>query len=227
MPRKIGTEFLGTFFITIVAIGVDVAYYSGGHADYVSRWLARGFITTAMIYAFSAVSGAHLDPAVSLGFTLRKDMPLWEMLLYWLGQFAGGAAAALLGFALWKGALVNGASHPGPQYTQFEAAICEVILTFLLVLVILATTQAPATVGKQAGHVVGYTVAACGFFAGPISGASMNPARSIPSQLLAGVPGISWIYLVGPLVGAALAALVAGWLFGPSDESEKTAARGG
>ncbi|HEY6487425.1 MAG TPA: aquaporin [Candidatus Cybelea sp.] len=224
--RKACAEFAGTFFITIVAIGVDVDYYTGDGVDYVSRWLARGFITIAMIYAFSTLSGAHLDPAVSLAFALRKAMPPLQTLLYWVAQFAGGFAAAALAFALWKKAMLLGASHPGPRYTQPEAVLAEVTLTFLLVLVILATAEDESKVGKQAAVAVGLTVAACGLFAGPISGASMNPARSIPAQLIGGAPELVWIYAAGPSVGAALAAAVAYLFFPRPGAGEQRAGKG-
>jgi aquaporin Z len=210
---KASAEFAGTFFITLVAIAVDVLYYTGHHVDYVSRWLARGFITTAMIYSFATLSGAHINPAVSLGFAVRRVMPPLQMLVYWVAQFAGGFAAAALAMALWKSAIVLGASHPGPEFSHLEAAITELILTFLLMLVILATAEEEATVGRQAALAVGLTIAACGFFAGPISGASMNPARSIPPQVLGGVVDLSWIYAVGPILGAALAAVVSIYFF--------------
>lgn len=205
---------------------MDVVYYTGGGADYVSRWLARGFVTTAMIYTFSALSGAHLNPAVSLAFALRRDMAVVQMALYWVAQFAGGFAAAALALALWKSAMVLGASHPGPRYTHLEAAIAEAVLTFLLVLVILATAQEAATVGKQSAIAIGLTIAACGFFAGPISGASMNPARSLPSQVLGGAFAITWIYAVGPLLGAVLAVLAARLFFPHQNRRERKAATG-
>jgi aquaporin Z len=225
--KKVVAELIGTFFLTIVATGVDVLYYTGaGHVDYVSRWLARGFITAAMIYSFSGVSGAHIDPAVSLGFAVRRAIPVSAMLYYWVGQFAGGFGAALLVFALWGHTVVLGASHPGPQFTHLEAAIAEVILTFLVMLVILLTAEQAATVGKQAALAVGLTVAACGFFAGPISGASMNPARSIPPQIVGGAYDLIWIYVVGPCAGALLAALVMRYFFDRPGEGERKAATG-
>jgi aquaporin Z len=224
---KLGAEFLGTFFQTLVATGIDVLYYTGtGHVDYVSRWLARGFITAAMIYAFSGTSGAHIDPAVSLGFAVRRAMPAAQMLYYWIAQFAGGFAAALLAFALWGRDVALGASHPGPQFTQLEAVIAEIVLTFLVMIVILMTSKQQATVGKQAALAVGLTVAACGLFAGPISGASMNPARSIPPQAFGGAYGIMWIYAVGPCVGAVLAALAMAFLTGAPGSGERKAALG-
>jgi aquaporin Z len=222
-----GAELIGTFFVTLVATGVDVLYYTGaGHVDYVSRWLARGFITTAMIYTFSSISGAHIDPAISLGFVVRRAMPVGQMLLYWIAQFAGGSAAAFVAFAVWGHAIALGASHPGPQFTQVEAAIAEVVLTFLLMMVILMTAQEAAAVGKNAALAVGLTVAACGFFAGPISGASMNPARSIPPLLLGGAGELAWIYAAGPAIGAVLAALVTMLFFAEPDRGEREAAKG-
>jgi aquaporin Z len=206
---------------------VDVLYYTGaGHVDYVSRWLARGFITTAMIYAFSAISGAHINPAISLGFAVRRAMPLLQMLLYWVAQFAGGFAAAFLAYAAWGRAIALGASHPGPQITQLEAVLSEVVLTLLLMMVILMTAEEAAAVGKSAALAVGFTVAACGFFAGPISGASMNPARSIPPQLLGGAGDLAWIYVAGPMIGAALAAAVVTGFFAEPDRGERKAAKG-
>jgi aquaporin Z len=227
LAQKVGAEFLGTLFVTLVATGVDVLYFSKiGHVDYVSRWLARGFITTAMIYAFCGISGAHINPAVSLGFAVRRAMPVVQMLLYVVGQFAGGFAAALLVLALWGPSVVLGASHPGPQFTQVEAALCEVTLTFLLLIVILTTAEEEAKVGRQAALAVGLTVAACGFFAGPISGASMNPARSIPPQLIGGAYDLVWIYAVGPCFGAVLAALAMACFVARPGEGERKAAKG-
>lgn len=179
-----------------------------------------------MIYAFSSLSGAHIDPAVSLAFAVRKDMRVSHMAAYWIAQLAGGFAAAALALAIFQGNMVLGASHPGPHVAPLEAVLGEVVLTFLLVLVILATAEEEAAVGKQAAVAVGLTVAACGFFAGPISGASMNPARSIPPQLLGGAAGLSWIYVVGPCAGAVLGALTAKLFFPKPDRGERKAGEG-
>jgi len=226
LSQKLLAEFIGTFFATLVPTAVDILYYTGEHVDPVSRWLARGFITTALIYAFSEVSGAHVDPAVSLGFAVRRALAPVQMLFYWIVQFAGGFAAAYLALALWGRQIALGASHPGSHFTQFEALVTEVVVTFLLMTIILATAGEHAVVGKQAALAVGLTVATCGFFAGPISGASMNPGRSIPPQILGGQYGIVWIYVVGPCVGAVLAALLALLVFGKPDEGEKKAGEG-
>ena len=136
-------------------------------------------------------------------------------------------AAALLCFALWGHAIALGASHPGPEFSQAEAVVAEVILTFLLMIVILTTAEEEATIGKQAALAVGLTVAACGFFAGPVSGASMNPARSIPPQLLGGVYHLVWIYALAPCIGAVVAAFVTMAFFAQPGKGVRKAGRGG
>jgi len=226
ISQKIAAELVGTFFATLVPTVIDIIYYSGGSVDYVSRWLARGFIASAMIYAFSEVSGAHIDPAVSFGFALRRAMA-WQLLaVYWIAQMIGAFAAAALAYSIWPKNVALGASHPGVHFTQFEAFITEIVLTFLLMLVILATAEQKGSVGKQAALAVGMTVALCGLFAGPISGASMNPARSIAPQVLGGAYDIIWIYLAGPMIGAALAAFACRLFFGEPGEGEREAAKG-
>jgi aquaporin Z len=220
-------EGVGTFFATLVPTTIDVLYYQGeSGVDYVSRWLARGCITIAMIYTFSEVSGAHIDPAVSFGFFLRRVMPIRLLGCYWIAQFAGAFAAAGTLYAFWGNAIALGASHPGPAISDPIAFATEIVLTFLLMLVILAMAQQEATVGKQAAIAVGLTVATCGFFAGPISGASMNPARSIAPQLVGGAGSLSWIYLLAPCIGAALAAAAAWMFFGAPAHGERKAAEG-
>lgn len=225
-PRKLAAEFIGTFFATLAPTAVDVVYYTEGHVEDVSRWLTRGFVTIAIIYALSGISGAHIDPAVSLGFFARRVMSVRRLLWYWIAQFAGAFAAAGLAFAVWGNLVVLGASHPGPHYTDVQAAVTEVILTFLVMLVILGCAEEEAVVGKQAALAVGLTVAACGFFAGHISGASMNPARSIAPQILGGAYHLVWIYAAGPCIGALLASAAAWFLFGAPDQGEAQAARG-
>jgi len=226
MAQKLGAELIGTFFATLVPTAVDVLYYTGSHVDFVSRWLARGFITVALIYALSEVSGAHIDPAVSLGFVLRGVLNVRQMLAYWVVQFAGGFAAAALAYALWHHDVVLGASHPGTGYTHPVAFVAEIGATFLVMLVILGTAAEEPVVGKQAALAVGLSVSTCGFFVGAISGASMNPARSIPPQIVGGEFDIIWIYAAGPCIGAALAALVAFFIYGRPRHGEEKAGHG-
>lgn len=213
--------------ITLTATCVDILYFTGHHVDYVSRWLARGFVTAVVVYAFSEVSGAHADPAVTLGFALRRVFSLFEVLPYWVAQFAGAfAASGLLAALFGAPALRLGASHPGPGFSSLEAMLCEIVLTFVLMLTILLTGREKAVVGKQAALAVGFFVAAAGLFAGPISGASMNPARSIAPQILGGSYDIVWVYAVGPIVGAAIAVLVHRLICGEPNPEERETAEG-
>lgn len=225
LGQKLAAEAIGTFLITLAATSVDILYYTGYHVDYVSRWLTRGFITAVVIYGFSEVSGAHVDPAITFGFALRHVFAPLMVLPYWIAQFAGAlAAAGLLAALFGSRLLLLGASHPSPGFSQLTAMLCEIVLTFIVMVTILLTGRAKAAVGKQSALAVGFAVAACGFFAGPISGASMNPARSIAPQILSGDYGVVWIYAVGPMVGAALAVFVHHIIYGePNVEERKTA----
>jgi len=226
IAANVAAEGIGTFIVTLVAMGVDILYYSTHQVDYVSRWLARGFATAVVIYSLSEISGAHINPAVTFGFTLRRDFPPVRLVWYWIAQFAGSFAAAGLLASLFGGAIALGASHPGPTFTPLQAVLTEVVLTAFVMLTILMTAKEKAAIGKEAALAVGLAVATCGFFAGPISGASMNPARSIAPQVLAGEFGLVWIYAVGPLVGAALAVALHGLLTGSPNRAEREAARG-
>jgi len=226
LPAKLTAEAAGTFFITLVPTVVDIGFFTGHGVDFVSRWLARGFIATAMIYALSGVSGAHLDPAVSLAFAVRRVLEPPLLAAYVTAQFGGAFAAAALAYAIWGPAVALGASHPGPEISPALAFVTEIVLTLLLVLVILATAEEEVKVGKQAAVAVGLTICAAGFSGGWVSGASMNPARSIAPQILGGSYGLVWIYAAGPCLGAILAALLAPLIFGPPNERERKAAKG-
>lgn len=213
--------------VTVVAIGVDVLYFTGHHVDDVSRWLARGFIAATAIFAFSAVSGAHLNPAVTFGFALRGVFPWPRAAAYTGAQFVGAFLAAALAFALYGTQLSLGASHPGPGFGSGVAAACECVLTAMTMLVVLATAREEAVVGKDAALAIGFAIAASGFCAGAISGASMNPARTLAPQLLAGQLSLIWIYVAGPLAGAAVG-VGAHWItFGAPKKAERKTARGG
>jgi aquaporin Z len=225
--RRLGAEAAGTFLVTATAIGIDVFYYTQGNIDYASRWLARGLITCAVIYAFAETSGAHVDPAVTLGFLLRRVFPGKIAAAYIVAQFFGALVAAGMWLLLvGPSKLGLGASHPGPDVTALVAVLAEVVATFALMLAILMTAQEEASVGQQAAVAVGFMVAACGFVAGPLSGASMNPARTIAPQLLTGAFSNIWIYIVGPITGAALAVGAHALISGPPSSGQRKAARG-
>jgi len=219
-------EGVGTFSLTLVAIGVDVGYFAGHGIDEVSRWLARGMVTAAMIYAFSSISGAHLNPAVSLAFWARGVFAPSRLAPYVCAQFLGAFGAAGVAFWWWGSKMPLGASHPPPGVAPWLAFGAEVALSILLLTVILATTEQGAVIGKQAAVAVGFATSACGFCGGFLSGASMNPARSIAPQLIGGRFDIVWIYALGPTAGALLAVALAYALLGPPSERERKTAQG-
>jgi aquaporin Z len=223
MWRKLLAELLGTFALTLVAAGADViSTISHGEVDFISRMVAPGMLVTVMIYTVGNVSGAHFNPVVTLAFALRRDFRWRRVPAYWLVQFIGALLAALLLRTLFG--LTDHLGATLPHYSQLAALVMEIVLTFLLITVILATATNEMLVGHNAALAVGATIALDGLFAGPISGASMNPARSLGPMLIAGDVSTAWLYLVGPVAGALLAVLVAWLLRGPTTpQAVKTA----
>jgi aquaporin Z len=178
----------------------------------------------AMIYSLSAVSGAHMNPAVTFAFALRGAFPWRRVLPYWCAALAGALlAAATLRFVLGDVAHL-GTSEPG--LSMWSALGMEFLLSLLLVSVILGTATHHAVVGRNAAIAVGGTVALCGLFARPISGASMNPARSLGPALVSGQLAGWWIYVLGPFAGALVAVLLARLIHGREDASEQREATG-
>jgi aquaporin Z len=208
--RRLFAELLGTFALTLVAAGGEViAVISGGEVSPAARAVAPGLLVMAMIYTLGSQSGAHFNPVVTLAFTLRQDFPWKRVPGYWGAQLVGAVLAALLLRVLFG--LVGHLGATFPHHGTIEALVMEVVLTFLLVTVILGTATNHRLTGPNAALAVGGTIALLALIAGPISGASMNPARSLGPFLVSGQLGDSWIYIVGPFVGGLLAVLVA-WL---------------
>jgi len=225
--QRLGAEFVGTFFLTLVAAGADVVdFTSRGEIGHVARYLAPGCLVAAMIWTLSAISGAHINPAVTFAFVLRRSFPAGRAVGYWIVQFAGAIAAAYTLKAFFGDAVAQGATRPGQGVSALAAGSWEALLTALLLLVILGTAEEEAVVGKNAALAVGLTVAACGLFSSPVTGASMNPARSFGPQLVSGHLDFAWLYFVGPLVGSALASGVVLFVHGPPRVSEREAAHG-
>jgi len=230
-PLEIGrrslTEIAGTFAITIAAGGTDMAAtLAPGEVDYVSRALVRGLVVTALIYALGDVSGAHFNPAVTLGFTLRRIFPVRWVPIYVVAQFVGAVLAALSLLAVLGDVRNLGASSP--SIAAGPATAMEVLLTGFLIMVILGTADRKGLVGPNVALAVGAATVVCALFGLALSGASMNPARSIGPMLVTGRLGDAWIYLVGPLIGAVIAVVLAWAVHGsaPKDEEQVEAAEG-
>jgi len=224
---RLTAEVVGTFILTLVSAGADVvgAAATGG-VIHPARYLGPGLILVALIFSFSGISGAHINPAVTLAFIARGVFPLKRALAYWLSQFAGAIVAGLALVAIFGTAARHGATHVGLGLSQFAGLASEAVLTAILALVILGTSEEEAVVGKNAAIAVGFTVAACGLFAGPISGASMNPARSLGPAIASLTFVDWWIYLVGPVIGALIGAAVVQLIYGGPTSGEHEAAHG-
>ncbi len=205
--RRLFTELFGTFLlVTVDAGGAVIAAVSGGEVTPVASSLSTGLVIMAMVYAMGDVSGAHFNPAVTFGFALRGVFPWGKVPGYWSAQLLGAVLACALMRALFGNVAHLGATLPG--FGAMRALAMEVLLTCLLVSVILGTATRHRIVGPNAALAAGGTVALCSLFARPMSGASMNPARSLAPALLSGEVSQAWIYLVGPFAGAVLATLI-------------------
>ncbi len=202
--KRLAAEFLGTFALVFAGTGAMVTNdVSGGAVTHAGIALTFGLIVLAMIYTFGDISGAHLNPAVSFGFWAAGRMPLRDV--------AGYAGSQLLGAGLASGSLrllfpqdkLLGATLPSGAESQSFAL--EAILTFLLMLTVLNVSTGAKEKGITAGIAIGSLIGLEAMFAGPICGASMNPARSLAPALVSGHTEHLWIYLVAPVVGAAAA----------------------
>jgi MIP family channel proteins len=202
--RALLAESFGTFALVFAgggAIVVDARTHALGH---VGVALTFGLVITVMIYAVGHVSGAHFNPAVSFAFALTRHFPWPRACAYGAAQLAG----AIAGAALIRAAIGSEASLGGtfPTGSQSQAFVLELVLTLFLMFVITAVATDTRAVGEAAAIAIGGTVALDALFGGPISGASMNPARSLGPALVSGNLDSIWIYIVAPLAGAAIGA---------------------
>ncbi len=198
-------ELVGTFALVFAGCGavmVDAKTHALGH---VGVAITFGLVIMAMIYAVGHISGAHFNPAVSLAFALSRHFPWTRTFAYWSAQLLGALAAA----AVLRGSLGN-LAHTGstlPSGSQGQSFLWELVLSFFLMFVIMAVATDTRAVGEAAAIAIGGTVGLDAMFGGPISGASMNPARSIGPALVSGELHALWLYIVAPIAGASLAAL--------------------
>ena len=202
--RRLFSELLGTFALVLAASGGGLLH-AKGQISLAAAVVAPGLMVMAIILFMGAVSGAHLNPAVSLAFALRGDFPWRRVPAYIVTQLIGATLACL--FLRWIFGNVEhlGATLPGPGYKNWQALLMEIVLTALLVSVILGTASAAQNVGAIAALGVGGYIALAGLWAAPVSGVSMNPARSFGPALASGYWTSYWVYLVGPIAGALIA----------------------
>ena len=202
--RRLFSELLGTFLLVLVAAGGGILY-GKGQISPAAAVVAPGLMVMAIILFMGAVSGAHLNPAVLLAFALRGDFPWKRIPGYVVIQLAGATLACLFLYAVFGNVQHLGATLPGPGYANWQALLMETVLTVGLVSVILGTASAAQNVGPIAALGVGGYIALAGLWAAPVSGASMNAARSFGPALVSGHFLSFWVYLLGPIAGALVA----------------------
>jgi aquaporin Z len=202
--RRLFSELLGTFALVLVAAGGGILH-AKGQISLAAAVVAPGLMVMAIILFMGAVSGAHLNPGVSLAFALRGDFPWKRVPGYIIIQLIGATLAALFLRLVFGNVEHLGATLPGPGYKNWQALLMEIVLTTLLVSVILGTASAAQNVGAIAALGVGGYIALAGLWSAPVSGTSMNPARSFGPALVSGDWSSYWVYLAGPLIGALIA----------------------
>ena len=204
--RRLVSELLGTFFLVLVAAGGGMM--GQAFPNTISRTaavVAPGLMVMAIILFMGKVSGAHLNPAVSMAFALRGDFPWRRVPGYIVVQLAGAALAAWFLQAVVNVSASYGSNYPAPSYSSFDAFLMETVLTLGLVSVILGTASGAQNLGVFGALGVGAYIALAGLWGSPISGASMNPARTFGPNLVSADFTAYWVYIVGPLLGAAIA----------------------
>ncbi len=204
--RRLIAELVGTFFLVLVAAGgpmIDQAV--PGSVGRAAAVVAPGLMVMSIILFMGKVSGAHLNPVVSLAFWARRDFPGRRVPAYVVIQLAGAVLAAWFLQVVIHVSASHGASYPGPTSTALDAFLMEAVLTLGLVSVILGTASGAQQVGLFGAIGVGSYIALAGLWASPISGASMNPARTLGPDLVSADLASWWVYVAGPLLGAALA----------------------
>ncbi len=202
--KKYISEFLGTYCLVFAGTGaIVINQTSGGVISHAGVALTFGLVVMAMIYTFGDISGAHLNPAVTCGFIAARRMKAAEGIRYIAAQGAGATAASLTLHLLFPLNATLGLTQPAGSVTQ--SFILELLLTAILMLVILNVSVGAQEKGITAGIAIGGVIALEAMFAGPICGASMNPARSLGPAFVANNFASLWIYLAAPTLGALLA----------------------
>jgi len=214
--RRTGAELIGVYALVTAGCGAVVVNSETGALGHVGIALTFGLVIAVMVAATGHLSGAHLNPAVTVAFALTRHFPWREAAAYIGGQLIGAVVGGLTLLGLFGPVANLGATMPSGGWMQ--SLLLEVLLTAVLMFVIIAVATDTRAVGETAALAIGFTVALDALWGGPISGASMNPARSFGPALIAGAWQAHWIYWVGPVIGAALGALAYQWVRVPGVE---------
>ena len=226
--RRLFSELLGTFFLVLAAAGGGMMSHAfPGVISHTAAVTAPALTVMGIILYMGKVSGAHLNPAVSIAFALRRDFPWWRVPGYIITQLIGATLAALVLHAIINVSAMYGSNYPAHGYSDMAAFWMELILTMGLVSVILGTASGAQNVGVFGALGSGGYIALAGLWGSPISGASMNPARTFGPDLASRTFTGYWVYIAGPIAGAALAVVIAFVLRGRGgDKSARGAAQG-
>jgi aquaporin Z len=221
-------EFLGTFVLVTVAAGSGVInhYVGGGPISRTAAVIAPGAVVMAMIYAWGPLSGLHINPAVTTAFAVRRVFPAQWVVPYLVAQMAGAICAALFLQGMFTHVSAGGNYPITTPGGEWRSMVMEMVLTAILVSVILNTATGARSIGHNAAIAVGGTVALLGLFASPISGASMNPARTLGPDIVGNDYTGWWVYIVGPVIGAIIAVAIINAVRGLPDKDERDAAEG-
>ena len=225
--RRLFAELWGTFLLVLVAAGAGVvgSLPAGSEITLLMKTLAPGFMVIAIVYFMGTVSGAHINPVITITFALRRQFP-WSRVPGYIGAQLVGATLAALVLELLYGGIANGRTVPGTDIEPVTAMLNEFLLTLGLASVVLGVTDGPRNVGTNAALAFGLYIALAGMWGAPISGASMNPARTIGPDLIALDFTVTWVYIVGPLLGGVVAIVFDRLLHGPPSSVGASAAQG-
>jgi aquaporin Z len=225
--RRLFSEMLGTFLLVLVAAGGPVVNaFSHGGVSRSAQVVAPGLMVMAVIYFMGAIGGAHLNPVVTISFALRQNFPWHRVPGYVAMQFMGATIAALFLRSMFGNVGTLGATLPQHGFSDVKVMLLEAVLTLGLVSVILGTASAGKNVGANAAIAIGGYIALSGLWAAPITGASMNPARSLGPAFVGDHWASWWAYVAGPLIGG-LAAVGFAWVLrGPPSPKASKAAQG-
>ena len=204
LTRKCVAEIIGTYILIFCGTGAAIVdEVSKGSVTHVGVAITFGFVVMSLIYALGDISGAHMNPAVSIAFVVAKRFPLAHLFPYIISQVVGAVAASFTLKLLFPQNELLGATLPAGSAMQ--SFVLEILLSFFLMLVVINVATGSKEVGMFAGLAIGSVVLLEAMFAGPISGASMNPARSLAPALVGQHVNFIWIYLTAPVIGMAMA----------------------
>ncbi|MGG3739082.1 MIP/aquaporin family protein [Aeribacillus pallidus] len=206
MKKKLISEFLGTYFLVFAGTGAVVINELTNSLTHVGIAITFGLVVMALIYTFGHISGAHFNPAVTIGFYINGDISIKDGIYYIISQFLAAIAASATLCYLFGNVASLGATLPRETWSQ--SFVLEFILTFFLMLVIFGSAVHGKAVKSFAGIAIGATVGLEAMFGGPISGASMNPARSLGPAVVSGTLEHLWVYLVATTLGAVIATIL-------------------